>query len=167
VQKVTVLMLHDFILHIFQQSQMEKECLVITLLYIERVLFSASAPSPFTPHSPSFSFYLTSLNWRAFIASSLLVASKMWDDFSMINADFVSILTHMNRNQQSTGRAVGIAASASSSATLTPFCFSPSMHLDITRVNKLEAKFLSLLRFNACVTGEDYARVFFRITVSD
>jgi hypothetical protein len=146
-------MLQNFIQYIFTESQMEKECLIIALLYIERVLFSASTSF----NSSSFTFYLTSLNWRAFILSALLVASKMWDDFSMVNGDYVSILMNQKKVDNT---------DASVSSTLRPFS-TPSIYLNVTRMNNLEAKFLALIGFNICVTGEDYARVYFRITVSE
>ena len=138
---------------------MEKECLLIALLYIERVLLSA--PSSF---SSAFTFYLTSLNWRSFISSALLVASKMWDDFSMVNSDFVSILrTYHSQVEIQKQSQRGSAASVAT--TLRPFSAARSHHIDIPRVNNLEAKFLALIGFNVCVTGEDYARVYFRLTV--
>jgi hypothetical protein len=143
-------MLEDYIHFIFTQSQMEKECLIIALLYIERVLFSVSSSSF---HSSTFTFYLTSLNWRSFIMSALLVSSKTWDDFSMVNSDYVSILVNHEKS-----KCVDVAS------TLRPFS-SPSAYLNVARVNDLEAKFLALIGFNICVTGEDYARVYFRITV--
>lgn len=156
-------MLQEYIQHIFTQSQMEKECLLIALLYMERVLFSALSSS-----SPT--FYLTSLNWRAFISSALLVASKMWDDFSMVNGDYVSILrTHHLKSQShshSQGTASSVASPASVATTLRPFSAASCHQVDICRVNNLEAKFLALIGFNVCVTGEDYARVYFRLTVS-
>lgn len=143
-------MLQEFIHFIFTQSQMEKECLIIALLYIERVLFSSPPPT----------FYLTSLNWRAFVMCALLVASKMWDDFSMVNEDYVAILLNLSKTERESGRTVSAAS------TLRPFA-APADHFDLSRVNILEAKFLALVRFHTCVTGEDYARVYFRITVSD
>lgn len=150
-------MLQDFIEYIYTQSQMEKECLLIALLYMERILF-------YEEPSPCFNtFYLTSLNWRAFISSALLVSSKMWDDFSMVNGDYVSIL----RNHHSKTEAETIGSSVIS--TRRPFAAPNVIHvvdINIHRVNALESKFLALLRFNTCVTGEDYARVYFRITVS-
>ncbi len=132
---------------------MEKECLIIALLYIERILFATPAPlhGSFSSErsSTSFTFYITSLNWRAFCMSALLVASKTWDDFSMVNSDYVQILSNAPTRQESSG------------FTMRPFSGgynSGSRVCDIARVNQLEAKLLALIGFNICVTGEDYAR---------
>jgi hypothetical protein len=63
-----------------QRCQLERECLIIAYIYLERALSAKSK-----------SFCLTTGNWRAFMLASFVAASKLHDDFSMINSDFVLV----------------------------------------------------------------------------
>ena len=71
----------------------------------------------------------------------------------MINGDYSTILQNFQNK------------SKVESSTLRPFYKPSKFHFDVCRINQLEAKFLAMIKFNVCVTGEDYAMIYFRITV--
>ncbi|KAL7536074.1 hypothetical protein ACHAXR_009846 [Thalassiosira sp. AJA248-18] len=70
----------DFYRSIFLRSQMEVDCIIISLIYIER-LIKVTAGN-LSPHPT---------NWRSILFSCMVLASKVWDDLSMWNCDFSKI----------------------------------------------------------------------------
>jgi hypothetical protein len=59
---------------------MELDCIVISLIYIERLIKLTDGklkPTPF--------------NWKSLLFSCMVLSSKVWDDLSMWNADFSKI----------------------------------------------------------------------------
>ena len=71
----------DYFRSIFLRSQMEVECIIVSLIYIERVIKLTDgklAPKP--------------SNWRSVLFSCMVLASKVWDDLSMWNCDFSKIV---------------------------------------------------------------------------
>lgn len=63
----------QYLLQILQDTELELECLVIALIYLDRV---------------SLLLPINLLNWKNLLASCTLLASKVYDDFGMSNADF-------------------------------------------------------------------------------
>jgi hypothetical protein len=152
-----------FIHHIYRETQMEIECLIITLVYIERAVYGTNSenstsetssacstpppcrtPSPGVvsdgaPDSPSSVCYpietltLSTGNWKAVVITALLLASKIWDDFSMVNSDFATICYHYGCN------------------------------VDVQRLNELEKSFLVALDYRVFVKGPEYSQVYFRL----
>ena len=62
---------------IFRRSQMESDCIIMSLIYIERLIkVTAGGVRP------------RITNWRSLVFASLVMSSKVWDDLSMWNADF-------------------------------------------------------------------------------
>eukprot|EP00956_Cyclotella_meneghiniana_P036641 scaffold128246_cov20-Cyclotella_meneghiniana.AAC.1 len=70
----------NFYRDIFLRSQMEVDCIVISLIYIERLIKLTSGHLHPTP-----------TNWKSLLFSCLVLSSKVWDDLSMWNADFSRI----------------------------------------------------------------------------
>lgn len=66
--------------HVFSRAQMESECIIMSLIYVERLLKATSG-----------SLQLLGDNWRSILFCSMVMASKVWDDLSMCNADFSKI----------------------------------------------------------------------------
>jgi hypothetical protein len=64
--------------HIFKTGQLSVDCNIIALVYIDRLLATGMP--------------LTVRNWRPVLAISMILASKVWDDLSMINDDFSTFL---------------------------------------------------------------------------
>jgi len=71
----------DYFRSIFLRSQMEVECIIISLIYIERVIKLTNAKLAPQP-----------ANWRSVLFSCMVLASKVWDDLSMWNCDFSKIV---------------------------------------------------------------------------
>jgi hypothetical protein len=62
---------------VFRRSQMETDCIIMSLIYIERLIkVSVGGVRPRIG------------NWRSLLFASMVMASKVWDDLSMWNADF-------------------------------------------------------------------------------
>jgi hypothetical protein len=65
---------------IFLRSQMEVDCIIITLIYIERLIKKTEG-----------ALRPTYYNWRSLLFSCMVLSSKVWDDLSMWNCDFSKI----------------------------------------------------------------------------
>lgn len=77
-----------FIKHVFARAQMESECIIMSLIYVERLLKATSG-----------SLQLQGKNWRRILFCSMVMASKVWDDLSMCNADFSKIWPELTLKQ--------------------------------------------------------------------
>ena len=71
---------YDFVSEAYGSAQMEYEGLVVGLIYLERVVKFTNG-----------GVRLTNTNWRSLIFACLVIASKMWDDFAMLNRDLAKI----------------------------------------------------------------------------
>jgi len=65
---------------VFFKTQMETECIIIALIYCERLLKISRGR-----------LHIDGSNWRSVIFASLIMASKVWDDLSMWNVDFSNV----------------------------------------------------------------------------
>jgi hypothetical protein len=70
----------DYYRSIFLRSQMETECIIISLIYVERLIKTTNGKLSPRPE-----------NWRSVLFSCMVLASKVWDDLSMWNCDFSKI----------------------------------------------------------------------------
>lgn len=59
---------------------MEKECSIICLIYIERLIAKTG-------------LYIDELTWKRLLLTALILASKIWDDESYENIHFSKVLT--------------------------------------------------------------------------
>jgi Cyclin, N-terminal domain/WW domain len=72
--------IHAFYQEFFQRSKMEQDTIIMSLIYVERLVKSTNgvlAPSPD--------------NWRSILFACMVLASKVWDDLSMWNVDFSNV----------------------------------------------------------------------------
>lgn len=67
----------EFYRDVFKRAQMESDCIIMSLIYIERLIKCTSG-----------ALRPCSSNWRSILFSCMVLASKVWDDLSMWNADF-------------------------------------------------------------------------------
>lgn len=74
----TVLQIFEFIKPAFETLFVQHECVVMMLIYVERLIIEGGVQ-------------LSSLNWRPIIYTGLLLASKIWEDISVLNIDFVGM----------------------------------------------------------------------------
>lgn len=80
--------LHSFYRTIFNKSQMEPDCIIMSLIYVERLLKKTNG-----------GIRLRYSNYKSVIFSSMVMASKVWDDLSMWNADFSQVCSSFNLNR--------------------------------------------------------------------
>jgi hypothetical protein len=72
---------YRFVNNIFMKAQLEAEVLIISLVYVERLRLVMESQ-----------LVVGYRNWRAIVLACCVLASKVWDDLSMINADFSTIM---------------------------------------------------------------------------
>jgi hypothetical protein len=75
--------IYEFCANIMILSKMEKEVIIISLIYIERFIFNTG-------------LLLTSRNWKRLLFTAMIVASKIWDDDSFENNHFAQVFTHLS-----------------------------------------------------------------------
>ena len=89
----------EFIRPSFDKLGIQNECLVMMLIYIERILSEGEVN-------------LNKENWRTIVYTSLLLAGKMLEDLNITNTDFVSVypfftLSSTNFLEKQLGSALG------------------------------------------------------------
>ena len=62
---------------IFYKAQMESDCIIMSLIYVERLIKKTGGK--LRPRRS---------NWRSLVFSCMILSSKVWDDLSMWNVDF-------------------------------------------------------------------------------
>ena len=69
-----------FFRDVYINSQMETDCIIMALIYMERITKETGGAIRVRGH-----------NWKSLVLSSLVMASKVWDDLSMWNSDFSQV----------------------------------------------------------------------------
>ena len=64
---------------IFNTMQLATECIIVSLIYLERMILLSKVEVRFS-------------NWRALVFTSILLASKFWEDICFWNVDYVDAL---------------------------------------------------------------------------
>eukprot|EP01029_Cantina_marsupialis_P027958 TRINITY_DN774231_c0_g1_i1.p1 TRINITY_DN774231_c0_g1~~TRINITY_DN774231_c0_g1_i1.p1 ORF type:complete len:447 (+),score=101.27 TRINITY_DN774231_c0_g1_i1:74-1414(+) len=72
--------IRQFLNLVFTKAKMEAECVIVTYVYVERLLKKTKGK-----------LWLRERNWRSVLLICLILASKVWDDLSMWNVDFSMI----------------------------------------------------------------------------
>lgn len=67
----------NFYRDVFRRAQMESDCIIMSLIYVERLIKNTDGGLRPRPS-----------NWRSLLFSCMILSSKVWDDLSMWNADF-------------------------------------------------------------------------------
>lgn len=67
----------SFYRDIFGRTKMEPDCIIISLIYVERLIKATNG-----------SLRPRACNWRSVLFSCMVLSSKVWDDMSMWNSDF-------------------------------------------------------------------------------
>lgn len=67
----------EFYSKIFRRSQMEADCIIMSLIYVERLIKDTAGGV-----RPRLG------NWRSVLFACMVMSSKVWDDLSMWNVDF-------------------------------------------------------------------------------
>lgn len=76
----------DFIAALYDKARFSSECCIISLIYINRLIYFTQIP-------------IQPLTWRPLIFSSLLIAQKMWDDQCCTNGYFAEIYPFFTTEQ--------------------------------------------------------------------
>ncbi len=71
----------NFYRYIFKKAQMETDCIIMSLIYVERLLRETKGGV-----RPNIK------NWKSVLFSCMVLSSKVWDDLSMWNNDFSQAL---------------------------------------------------------------------------
>jgi Cyclin, N-terminal domain len=80
----------EFYQEFYRRSQMEFDTIIMSLIYVERLIKTANViPGP--------------TNWRSVLFSCMVLASKVWDDLSMWNIDFSNVASGNTDNTQAPG----------------------------------------------------------------
>eukprot|EP01132_Coremiostelium_polycephalum_P002506 gene2506-3102_t len=78
----TVDTIYKFIRDIFKAERLDSECAIMCLAYVERIItFTGVTLNP--------------TNWRRIILSALILASKVWEDQSVWNVDFLPVFDNL------------------------------------------------------------------------
>ena len=72
----------DFMVDIIILTKMEKEVIILSLIYIERLIFNTG-------------LLLNSRNWRRILLTAMIIASKIWDDNSFENSHFSQVFANL------------------------------------------------------------------------
>ena len=81
--------IYDFMADIIILTKMEKEVIVLSLIYIERLIFNTG-------------LLLTSRNWRRILLTAMIISSKVWDDNSFENDHFSQVFANLGVNEINT-----------------------------------------------------------------
>lgn len=69
---------YQFLKNLFFRAQLSSECSVTCLIYVERLMNSGKVP-------------LLATTWRPILLCSMLMASKVWQDFAAYNIEFSAV----------------------------------------------------------------------------
>mmetsp|Transcript_13081 Transcript_13081/g.9123 ORF Transcript_13081/g.9123 Transcript_13081/m.9123 type:complete len:164 (-) Transcript_13081:387-878(-) len=64
-----------FMRHILDKMQLANECIVISLIYLEKMMLTGKIE-------------IRNINWRPLLFTALLLASKFWEDVNLWNIDY-------------------------------------------------------------------------------
>ena len=73
---------YKFLDCVFKAADLNVECAVITLIYVERMLINTKVTLHYT-------------NWTRCLLGGLILASKVWDDHAVWNVDFYQIFPEL------------------------------------------------------------------------
>ncbi|KAI6651812.1 Cyclin-Y-like protein 1 [Oopsacas minuta] len=74
--------IYKFTKHLFHSAQLTAECVIISLIYLERLLISAEID-------------ISVCNWKRILFGSILLASKVWNDQAVWNVDYCNIMQQL------------------------------------------------------------------------
>lgn len=115
-RNVSIETVQQFFSLIHGESQMEFECMIVVLIYIERLARASENK-----------FRICSTNWKLVLCTCMMLASKIWDDFSMVNKDFAYIVNNKGGTS-----------------------------LSVSELNLLELTLLKLFDFNVEISAAEY-----------
>ena len=79
----------DFMADIIILTKMEKEVIILSLIYIERLIFNTG-------------ILITSRNWRRILLTAMIISSKIWDDNSLENSNYSQVFANLGVSEINT-----------------------------------------------------------------
>ena len=79
----------DFMADIIILTKMEKEVIILSLIYIERLIFNTG-------------ILITSRNWRRILLTSMIISSRIWDDNSFENSHYSQVFANLGVSEINT-----------------------------------------------------------------
>jgi hypothetical protein len=104
-----------FLLRVFSLDAYGIDCSVAILIYLRR----AFAKKP---------YYITPVNWRPLVITTIAIAQKVWDDNPILNADFAILYPMLTPNKEDFNK----------------------------KFNRMEARLLMILDFDVLISSEEY-----------
>jgi len=74
--ETTHLQVERFMKSVIDKMQLATECIVISLIYIEKLMATSKIE-------------IRTVNWKPLIFTAILLASKFWEDINFWNVDYV------------------------------------------------------------------------------
>ena len=74
--ETTHLQIERFMKSVIDKMQLATECIVISLIYIEKLMATSKIE-------------IRTVNWKPLIFTAILLASKFWEDINFWNVDYV------------------------------------------------------------------------------
>lgn len=68
-----------FMRKVFDKMQLATECIIVTLIYLEKIMINGGSEMRFC-------------NWKPLLFTAILLASKFWEDINFWNVDYVETL---------------------------------------------------------------------------
>ena len=72
-----------FMRKVFDKMQLATECIIVTLIYLEKVMLNGGIEIRYC-------------NWKPLLFTTILLASKFWEDINFWNVDYVDALAIYN-----------------------------------------------------------------------
>ena len=79
--RVKVDQIYNFLAQIFKSTKMKTECAIMTLAYVERLLYNSKVK-----------IELTASTWRRIVLSAIIVSDKVFEDYAVWNVDFMNMV---------------------------------------------------------------------------
>ena len=79
----------DFMADIIILTKMEREVIILSLIYIERLIFNTG-------------ILITSRNWRRILLTSMIISSRIWDDNSFENSHYSQVFANLGVSEINT-----------------------------------------------------------------
>jgi hypothetical protein len=140
----------NFYRDVFQKAKMEKDCIIMTLVYVERLIKVTNGLV--RPRAE---------NWRSILFSCMVLSSKVWDDLSMWNADFMCVERVFSLVADDFIRDLFLTRLYHTLTALHSQTCPSGVIFSLKRVNELELAVLSALSYNVKVPASEYAKYYF------
>ena len=143
----------DMIFHtirsVYECARIPAECLIVSLVYIERLIATSGCPMLVT-------------SWRPILLSSLILAQKVWDDRSLHNIDF-SVFCPMFTLREINFLEKKVREASSAANTHTHPVLAAHAYCSRVLFHSLPFQFLELIDYDVSISASLYASYYFQL----